>query len=73
MNCLSGEQSESKTHAELTIRHWDTWRVPGRVWTVGMTKIHKGISGFMEKPQQFINLLNGTGLVSHLGARIRND
>jgi dipeptidyl aminopeptidase/acylaminoacyl peptidase len=29
-----------------------------------MTKIHKGINGFMEKPQQFINLLNGTGLVS---------
>jgi hypothetical protein len=49
--------------AELIIRHWDTWRIPGKVWTVGMTKIHKGINGFMEKPQQFINLLNATGLV----------
>jgi hypothetical protein len=34
-----------------------------------MTKIHKGINGFMEKPQQFINLLNGTGLVSRLTPR----
>jgi len=50
----------------LTARHWDTWRVPGKVWTVGMTKIHKGINGFVEKPQQFINLLNGTGLVSQM-------
>jgi hypothetical protein len=69
MNCSSGEQSEPLTDDELTKRHWDTWRVPGRVWTVGMTKIHKGINGFMEKPQQFINLLNGTGLVSHLEPR----
>jgi hypothetical protein len=36
-----------------------------------MTKIHKGISGFMEKPQQFVNLLNGTGLVSHVEPRLR--
>lgn len=52
-------------------RHWDTWRVTGKVWTVGMTKIHKGINGFVEKPQQFTNLLNDTGLVSNtlMGSR----
>jgi hypothetical protein len=50
--------------SELTYRHWDTWRIPGKVWTVGLTKIHKGINGLVEKPQQFINLLNNTGLVS---------
>jgi hypothetical protein len=38
-----------------------------------MTKIHKGINGFMEKPQQFINLLNGTGLVSHLEPRAEHS
>jgi hypothetical protein len=50
--------------SELIDRHWDTWRIPGKVWTVGLTKIHKGINGLVEKPQQFINLLNNTGLVS---------
>lgn len=38
-----------------------------------MTKIHKGINGFIEKPQQFINLLNDTGLVSQTSIPKRAD
>jgi hypothetical protein len=61
---MSSSSGESEGHEGADDRHWDTWRIPGKVWTVGLTKIHKGINGLVEKPQQFINLLNSTGLVS---------
>lgn len=45
-------------------RHWDTWRVPGKVWTIGLTHLDvKSITATTAKPS-FINLLNSTRLTS---------
>jgi dipeptidyl aminopeptidase/acylaminoacyl peptidase len=46
---------------DLFIRHWDTWRTPGKVWTLGTVQLEK---------KRFVNLLNGTGLVSTLKAAL---
>jgi hypothetical protein len=27
---------------ELFVRHWDTWRIPGKVWTVGSVNLETG-------------------------------
>ena len=44
---------------DLLVRHWDTWRTPGKVWTLGM-------SGLREEKGNgsIVNLLEGTLLVS---------
>lgn len=42
---------------ELFIRHWDTWRVPGKVWTIGSADLN-------QKHGTLVNVLNGTGLTS---------
>lgn len=26
---------------DLFVRHWDTWRIPGRIYTLGMTKLNR--------------------------------
>ncbi|WVR06822.1 hypothetical protein IAU60_003858 [Kwoniella sp. DSM 27419] len=55
---------------ELYVRHWDTWRTPGRVWTLGATHLdRKGAVWQAAKKGdkgQFINLLNGTNLYSRM-------
>ncbi|WRT66611.1 uncharacterized protein IL334_003570 [Kwoniella shivajii] len=55
---------------DLFVRHWDEWRIPGRVWTVGLTRLSNkagvwGIFPDLRRPQ-FVNLLNDTGLYSQM-------
>ncbi|WVQ99659.1 hypothetical protein IAU59_006798 [Kwoniella sp. CBS 9459] len=54
----------------LFVRHWDTWRTPGKVWTIGVTKFRRK-AGMWEvaadkKEDHFINLLRSTGLYSQM-------
>ncbi|WVQ79967.1 hypothetical protein IAT38_002068 [Cryptococcus sp. DSM 104549] len=67
-----GRGNSGWVYDELMVRHWDTWRVPGRVWTLGVTKLGKS-DGVWEvqgkgkkggKKEAFVNVLNGTGLTS---------
>ncbi|KAK8864630.1 hypothetical protein IAR55_001880 [Kwoniella newhampshirensis] len=55
---------------ELFVRHWDEWRIPGRVWTLGLTKLSKGkdsdVWGLAEGKTSFVNILNGTSLISQM-------
>ncbi|WVQ67366.1 uncharacterized protein L199_005562 [Kwoniella botswanensis] len=55
---------------ELFVRHWDEWRVPGKVWTLGAIKLSHD-SGVWQadhhgKGAKFVNLLKDTGLYSQM-------
>lgn len=52
---------------DLFVRHWDTWRVPGRVYTIGATKI-SGSEGKFSNDGSFTNVLKDTGLYSQMDA-----
>ncbi|ORY26133.1 putative peptidase [Naematelia encephala] len=54
----SGQRDTGRVFDELYVRHWDIWRTPGKVWTIGTTKLGKDT--------QFKNVLNGTGLYSQI-------
>ncbi|WWC61924.1 uncharacterized protein I303_104510 [Kwoniella dejecticola CBS 10117] len=55
---------------DLFVRHWDEWRTPGKVWTIGVTSlVTKG--GLWESVatgggHTFVNLLKDTGLYSQM-------
>nr|XP_031862413.1 uncharacterized protein CI109_001910 [Kwoniella shandongensis]KAA5529485.1 hypothetical protein CI109_001910 [Kwoniella shandongensis] len=54
---------------DLFVRHWDEWRVPGRVWTLGLTRLEKkgGVWAAEHGTKgAFANVLNGTGLISQM-------
>lgn len=58
---------------DLFVRHWDTWRIPGRVYTLAATELRrkKDVAGeeeVFEKSSRFTNLLAGTGLYSQVDA-----
>lgn len=50
---------------DLFVRHWDTWRIPGRVYTLAATELHrkkKDDEELFGGSSRFTNLLAGTGL-----------
>ena len=57
----------------LICRYWDTWRTPGKIYTLGLTRLERvqaeervGEEHFTvskTNDQRFFNVLNGTGLV----------
>lgn len=56
---------------DLFVRHWDTWRIPGRVYTLAATELHrkkKDEEEVFEASSRFTNLLAGTGLYSQVDA-----
>jgi len=64
--------------AVLTSRHWDVFRTPGKVWTLGATKFER-VEGDHKKEaftvstikgQKFFNLLKADGLVGFVFATI---
>ena len=59
----------STSYRTLThISHWDTWRTPGKVWTIGATHLNVTSSKVLSSTPQieFINLLNSTRLTSQM-------
>ncbi|KAK4686640.1 hypothetical protein P7C73_g3487, partial [Tremellales sp. Uapishka_1] len=64
--------SSGQVYDDLYVRYWDTWRTPGKVFTLGLVKLDRkeNKAGGEEfslgelKGQRFVNVLNGTGLVS---------
>ena len=56
---------------DLFVRHWDTWRIPGRVYTLASTKITKKKKDAEDEfvaGREFTNLLKDTGLYSQMDA-----
>ncbi|WWC89079.1 uncharacterized protein L201_003997 [Kwoniella dendrophila CBS 6074] len=56
---------------ELFVRHWDQWRISGKVWTLGLVKLTKKneiwqAASTKKGQDQFINLLEDTGLYSQM-------
>lgn len=56
---------------DLFVRHWDTWRTPGRVYTVASTLLNRrrSVDGRSEEftaSREYTNLLNGTGIYSQM-------
>lgn len=55
---------------DLMVRHWDTWRTPGRVYTLATTELHRRKQRLDEsefdttRKHTFVNVLKGTKLVS---------
>lgn len=68
------KRDSAQVYDDLMVRHWDTWRVSGKVWTLGVVKLSnvKGewaeldsdTSKHHKHRSEFINILNGTDLVS---------
>jgi hypothetical protein len=59
--------------------HWDTWRTPGKVWTIGLVKLEKtySIGGISERfepasigDKTFYNALNSSSLVGQTSLRM---
>ncbi|KAL1411579.1 Dipeptidyl-peptidase 5 [Vanrija albida] len=57
-----------QVYDDLFVRHWDTWRVPGRVYTIGTTVLRRRSDRSFESDHEFTNILNGTGLYSQADA-----
>jgi dipeptidyl aminopeptidase/acylaminoacyl peptidase len=57
---------------DLLVRHWDTWRIPGRVYTLASTRIQRKRRARdveeMIADRTFTNVLKGTGLYSQMDA-----
>lgn len=56
---------------DLFVRHWDTWRTPGRVYTLAATTLNRTKKKdeedddvFVQEKREWIYPLKGTGLVS---------
>ena len=51
-------------------RHWDTWRTPGKVWTIGAIQLDledtPKVAPVKGHDSPFINLLYGTSLISKM-------
>lgn len=48
-------------------RHWDTWRTPGKAYTVGTVKLAKSGDKYdINSQPEFRNVLNDTGLYSQM-------
>ncbi|WVN87657.1 uncharacterized protein L203_102842 [Cryptococcus depauperatus CBS 7841] len=60
-------RDSAQVYDDLMVRHWDTWRVTGKVWTLGIVQIGKFKTNWAKVENRegaFVNVLNGTGLVS---------
>jgi dipeptidyl aminopeptidase/acylaminoacyl peptidase len=64
---------------DLFVRHWDTWRIPGRIYTLGMTKLNRrqkrdnveagdDADAEFTGGHKFENILKGTGQFSQMDA-----
>nr|XP_019046624.1 hypothetical protein I302_05374 [Kwoniella bestiolae CBS 10118]OCF25554.1 hypothetical protein I302_05374 [Kwoniella bestiolae CBS 10118] len=67
---FEGRGDSALVYDELFVRHWDEWRVPGKVWTLGAVKLSNK-SGVWQsetygKGEKFVNLLKDTGLYSQM-------
>ncbi|GMK53913.1 hypothetical protein CspeluHIS016_0104990 [Cutaneotrichosporon spelunceum] len=51
---------------DLFVRHWDTWRIPGRIYTLGLVRLSNHDGAFTGS--KFENILKGTGLYSQMDA-----
>lgn len=66
---------------DLFVRHWDTWRIPGKIYTLGMTRLNQRSNKRQEDGSEgddpdaeftgdrnWVNILKGTGLYSQMDA-----
>ncbi|MDA4804370.1 hypothetical protein NY486_00430, partial [Enterobacter hormaechei] len=58
----AGRGDTGQVYDDLFVRHWDTWRIPGRVYTIGTTELRQRGDGLFDSEHVFTNILEGTGL-----------